>query len=512
MSKEEKKKLLDKYPRKEGFLAPELNRVMVSVMSESSVRRDSYATRYQETVGSALMALGAAVSTLLDEPESIDKLAFLENLNDAAKLMADTHFQINQSRRALILPGVSKPLKELLDKAKSDSELFGKNLTEKIKHRVCQARQSTGPTKITIQRKATGLQQQGDTPETTETVEEVTQSIDLPSQSQGPRFNSNESLSKAFTRQKVPVEALEIVLASLSTATVKQYKSALSHWWNFCSTEGIDFFNPDERSLLLFLSKKFEEGASYGSLNCFRSAISLISADKIGDRPIIRRFLRGAYKLKPSLPKYSGTWEVDIVLDYLAKLQPLESLSIGDLTNKTVMLLALSTAHRAQTLSCIEVDKIKRSPRGMEITITKLIKTSGPGKSQPVLVIPEFKERPELCVASAIRVYLEKTAKYRGTEKSLFLATKKPHKKVGAQTISRWIKRVMKESGVDTEVFSAHSTRHASTSVAFTKGVSLDIIRATAGWSERSQVFARYYNRPVQARATVFASSVFSIS
>ncbi|XP_043281687.1 uncharacterized protein [Venturia canescens] len=132
MSKEEKKKLLDKYPRKEGFLAPELNRVMVSVMSESSVRRDSYATRYQETVGSALMALGAAVSTLLDEPESIDKLAFLENLNDAAKLMADTHFQINQSRRALILPGVSKPLKELLDKTKSDSELFGKNLTEKI--------------------------------------------------------------------------------------------------------------------------------------------------------------------------------------------------------------------------------------------------------------------------------------------------------------------------------------------------------------------------------------------
>lgn len=133
VKKEEREQLFEKYPRREGFIAPELNQVLIAAMSEAAVRRDAYAMKCQQAVGSALMALGAAVSTLLDEPESIDKVAFLENLNDAAKFMAEAHFLLNQSRKALILPGVSKPLKELLEKTKSDTELFGKNLAEKIK-------------------------------------------------------------------------------------------------------------------------------------------------------------------------------------------------------------------------------------------------------------------------------------------------------------------------------------------------------------------------------------------
>lgn len=285
----------------------------------------------------------------------------------------------------------------------------------------------------------------------------------------------------------------------------------MSQWWRFCKAEEKRFFNPDENSLLRFLSKKFKEGASYGSLNCLRSAISLVSKEKIGDSPIITRFLRGVYKLKPSVPRYKGTWDVAVVLEYLAKLYPLKDLSLVDLTDKTVMLLALSTAHRAQTLASIEINNIRKSASGLEIIITKLIKTSGPGRSQPVLIIPEFKEKPELCVASTVLEYLAKTAVFRGTETVLFLAKRKPYKKVGSQTISRWIKGVMEKSGINTNMFTAHSTRHASTSAAYVKGVSLDVIRMTAGWSKRSEVFARYYNRPIQEETAVFANSVFDI-
>lgn len=51
-----------------------------------------------------------------------------------------------------------------------------------------------------------------------------------------------------------------------------------------------------------------------------------------------------------------------------------------ELSKKTVMLSALSTASRAQTLANIDIRNIKKSQNGLEIPITKLLKTSGPGR------------------------------------------------------------------------------------------------------------------------------------
>lgn len=55
----------------------------------------------------------------------------------------------------------------------------------------------------------------------------------------------------------------------------------------------------------------------------------------------------------------------------------------------------------------------------------------------------------------------------------------------------------MNQNGIDTNIFTAHSTRHASTSNAHKNVVSLDLIRKTAGWSDSSSVFARFYQRSV---------------
>lgn len=59
-------------------------------------------------------------------------------------------------------------------------------------------------------------------------------------------------------------------------------------------------------------------------------------------------------------------------------------------------------------------------------------------------------------------------------------------------------------------IFSAHSTRHAATSAAYVKGISLETIRRTAGWSQGSQMFARVYNRPIETKEE-FAKAVFQL-
>ncbi|KAL7292049.1 hypothetical protein TKK_0014330 [Trichogramma kaykai] len=67
----------------------------------------------------------------------------------------------------------------------------------------------------------------------------------------------------------------------------------------------------------------------------------------------------------------------------------------------------------------------------------------------------------------------------------------------GTQTLARWVRNIMKEAGIDTQIFKAHSTRHAASSAAYDKGLSIDVIKERAGWSKDSKVFARYYNRPI---------------
>lgn len=261
--------------------------------------------------------------------------------------------------------------------------------------------------------------------------------------------------------------------------------------------------------VLEFLTKLFEEGASYGTLNSTRSAIALIVQEKIGQNDIISRFMRGAFKQRPTKAKYDRVWDVQGVLDELSKMYPLEGLTLIQLTEKTVTLLAIATAQRAQTLSLIKVKNVKSVGSGYEIKVPDFIKTSRPGAFQPLLQIPRFDENPKCCPARTLEHYLKITKNLRGNTKELFISTK-AYRKVTVATISRWIRCTLHKCGVD-ESFTAHSTRHASSSAAAKKGLDVRIINSTVGWSERSQMFARVYNRPIENK-NKFGSVVLSKS
>ena len=56
---------------------------------------------------------------------------------------------------------------------------------------------------------------------------------------------------------------------------------------------------------------------------------------------------------------------------------------------------------------------------------------------------------------------------------------------------------VLTEAGINTSVFSAHSTRAASTSAAYNKGISIDKILAAAGWSTES-TSSLFHRKPIQ--------------
>ena len=85
----------------------------------------------------------------------------------------------------------------------------------------------------------------------------------------------------------------------------------------------------------------------------------------------------------------------------------------------------------------------------------------------------------ELCVYKTLHYCITTTEKLRNST-NLFVSLIKPHGAVTLSTIGRWFEIVLGQVGIDTERFSGHSTRWASTSEALLS-VSTDIIPANAG-------------------------------
>nr|CAI5849879.1 unnamed protein product [Callosobruchus analis] len=215
-------------------------------------------------------------------------------------------------------------------------------------------------------------------------------------------------------------------------------------------TRGLDVFSASVPEVIEFFAASFRRGASSATINSHCAALS-------------KSWGQDVYSLKPTLPKYSHTWDPEVDLDHMKNMP---DTSLQDLSYKLVTSLALATGQRIQTLASIVLDNIVRLEIGVEIIITKRLKTSGK----------------------------DRTKEIRKSESALFITFKKPFHAASCQTLSRWIKIVLSRSGY-------------ATTAAARKGISYDVIRLGAGWTQKSEVFGKFYKRPVRERHT-FASLV----
>ena len=266
-----------------------------------------------------------------------------------------------------------------------------------------------------------------------------------------------------------------------------------------------------------FLTDQFEvENKAYSTVNSYRSALSSIlppvDGTLLGEHPIIARLLKGMFLIRPPQPKYTVTWDVNILLKFLESWEPLNTLTLKQLTLKTVALLALVSAQRSQTLAALRVDFMSKTQDTIQFVVQDILKTSRPGKSPLVLLLPAFPDNRHLCVYLAVSQYIARTQPTRqslNTQK-LFLSYGQPFKVVCASTIARWLKMALALAGIDTAVFKGHSFRSASTSKADPLGVSLDIILKTADW-KRAGTFCKFYKKDVSNDA-VYAQTLLSTS
>ena len=218
---------------------------------------------------------------------------------------------------------------------------------------------------------------------------------------------------------------------------------------------------------------------------------------RIGQHPLVSRFVKGVFNCRPPAPWYASTWDVGVVLSFLEGAPDNDQLSFQSLSHKLAMLMALANADRCSDLAALDLNHRTFQVDGVKFILPGLTKTR---RSGPPIVsfYPSFPTTPKLCPVRALRMYEQRSRDRRqpGTSNQLFISVRKPHKPVKPCTIGKWLQRVMADAGIDTDVFSAHSTRGASTSKAKAMGVSTaDILRA-ANWSSDS-TFCRFYRRPI---------------
>ena len=133
-----------------------------------------------------------------------------------------------------------------------------------------------------------------------------------------------------------------------------------------------------------FLAHLHELGYQSRSLNAYRSAISsvhdTVNGVEVGKHPMISRLLKGAYHARPPLPRYTSTWNVQVVLRYIDNLGPSSSLSLKLLTFKLVTLLSLTRPSYSADLVALQLDRRQYIPEGVIFLPATLAKQSSQGR------------------------------------------------------------------------------------------------------------------------------------
>ena len=159
-----------------------------------------------------------------------------------------------------------------------------------------------------------------------------------------------------------------------------------------------------------FLVMLFNAGLSYSAICVARSALSSYldckDAAQFGEHKRVRQFVKGIFEKRLALPKYSSTWDVDIVLQYLELHYPHDELTLKELFYKLVMLLALLSG---QQCHCLSVSSVKMSDSKCMFTVDVLLKWSHKGKHLAPLEFLAFPQNQKLCIVSVLKEYLCRT-------------------------------------------------------------------------------------------------------
>ena len=172
-----------------------------------------------------------------------------------------------------------------------------------------------------------------------------------------------------------------------------------------------------------------------------------------------------------------------------------EELSMKLLSEKIVMLLLLLGVERINSLTTFSVASMQLTTTECTFIPCKLLKHSRPRYFHRPVTYKNYPPNIKLCPVRLIAQYVKRRKNLLQSDTSIngfFITYIKPIRAAYRDTMWRWTKKIMNESGLDTKLFKPHSCRSASRSAATNAGVTIDSVLKQRNWTNAS-TFDKYY-------------------
>ena len=191
-----------------------------------------------------------------------------------------------------------------------------------------------------------------------------------------------QDIRQTYQQSGLTGDSVELLMNSWRPTTTKAYNRYIRKWQDYVNRAKVD--SPTLIDLANFLIELYKDGASHSTVNLARSAVSayvnIPGTASIGSHPVVCRLLKGVFEQRPSLPKYTETWDVDTVMDSLAEWPDTHLQSLKQLTLRTVVLLALLSGQRGQSIYSSQVEDIKLHDNRCVIVYSSVLKQTKIGR------------------------------------------------------------------------------------------------------------------------------------
>ena len=141
-----------------------------------------------------------------------------------------------------------------------------------------------------------------------------------------------------------------------------------------------------------------------------------IEGTPLGKHPLVTRLLKGIYNSRPPQPRYSATWDVDVVIRYLKTMGENDTLSLKQLSQKLALLMALVDASRISELQALDLRYRSYRPEGVVFHMPTLSKKRIVGAPPKQDMFGAFPGDSRLCVIKNLKQYERLTTQHRKKE------------------------------------------------------------------------------------------------
>ena len=222
------------------------------------------------------------------------------------------------------------------------------------------------------------------------------------------------------------------------------------------------------------------------------STLLIVDGCKVGEHPLVCHLMKEIFNSRLPVRSLFPSWEIYIVLDHVRAWDHPSRLSLGDLTKKTVFLLAIVLVKRVAFLNnfSIALGMVDMTSTSIRFTPVLLEKHNRPDFLMQPLKVRKF-EDTKLDPVLHIKTYISRT-KLLHTSQRLFVTINKPHGMVAKATIARWIKDIISSSNQSGRGGSCRSV--SSSKAATSSKISTKAILEAGEWT-RESMFRKYYNK-----------------